>query len=159
VKGLPIGVGIADCGPVLFADPNAGVVGAAHSGWKGALTGVLEATVVAMEKLGARRDGITAALGPCIRQPSYEVGSEFVASFCAADAGNDRFFRPGASDGKSLFDLGGYITDRLRETAIAQVEDLGLDTYPDERRFYSYRRTTHRGEPDYGRLVAAIALK
>lgn len=158
VPGLAIGIGTADCGPVLFADPDAGVVGAAHAGWKGALGGVLEATVEAMEKLGARRASITAALGPCLRQPSYEVGAEFVASFVAEEPGNARFFVPGAAEGKSMFDLGGYIVGRLEALGLARVEDLGLDTYADEARFFSYRRATHRKEPDYGRLIAAIAL-
>jgi YfiH family protein len=158
-KGLALGIATADCGPVLFADPSQGVIGAAHAGWKGALGGVLDETVLAMEKLGARRDSIVAVLGPCIRQPSYEVGAEFVANFHAADPLNERFFRPSENEGKSLFDLGGYITTRLEGLELGQVADLGFDTYADETRFYSYRRTTHRGEPDYGRLVAAIALR
>lgn len=156
--GLAVGVSTADCGPILFADAEAKVVAAAHAGWKGALGGVIEATIDAMEKLGARRGQIVAALGPCIRQPSYEVGPEFVENFCAADPANLAFFASAITQGKSLFDLGGYITHRLRETGIAAVEDLGLDTYADEARFFSFRRTTHRKEPDYGRLVAAIAL-
>ncbi len=158
-RGLALGIATADCGPVLFADPAQGVIGAAHAGWKGALGGVLDATVHAMEELGARRDSIIAALGPCIRQPSYEVGAEFVANFHAADPDNARFFRPSANPGKSLFDLGGYITTRLGSLGLGQVADLGFDTYADEARFYSYRRATHRGETDYGRLVAAIALR
>lgn len=156
--GLAVGVSTADCGPILFADSAAGVVAAAHAGWKGALGGVLESTIEAMEKLGARRGTMTAVLGPCIRQPSYEVGPEFVANFRAADAGNLRFFKSGAG-GKSLFDLGGYITARLKAAEVATVEDLGFDTYADEQRFYSFRRTTHRREADYGRLVAAITLR
>lgn len=158
-RGLALGIATADCGPVLFADPGEGIIGAAHAGWKGALGGVLDETVLAMEKLGARRDSVIAVLGPCIRQPSYEVGAEFVANFHAADAANQRFFRSSANDGKSLFDLGGYITTRLRGIGIGHVADLGFDTYADEARFFSYRRTTHRAEPDYGRLVAAIALR
>lgn len=158
VPGLAIGIGTADCGPILFADTDAGVIGAAHAGWKGALGGVLDGTVQAMEKLGARRSSITAALGPCLRQQSYEVGAEFVAAFQSADAANTRFFIPGTADGKSMFDLGGYIVSRLLPLGLARVEDLGLDTYADEARFFSYRRATHRNEPDYGRLIAAIAL-
>jgi YfiH family protein len=156
--GLAVGISTADCGPILFADGTAGVVGAAHAGWKGALGGVIEETIEAMEKLGARRGTMTAVLGPCIRQPSYEVGAEFVDSFQAADADNLRFFKPAAS-GKSLFDLGGYIVMRLKVAEVGVVEDLNLDTYADEARFYSFRRTTHRKEPDYGRLIAAIALR
>jgi YfiH family protein len=158
VPGLAIGIGTADCGPILFADPGARVIGAAHAGWKGALGGVLGATVEAMEKLGARRTSITAALGPCLRQQSYEVGAEFVAAFEAAAPDNSRYFIPGAADGKSMFDLGGYIVSRLDALDLTRVEDLGLDTYADEARFFSYRRATHRNEPDYGRLIAAIAL-
>jgi YfiH family protein len=156
--GLAVGISTADCGPILFADGAAGVVGAAHAGWKGALGGVIEDTVEAMEKLGARRSAMTAVLGPCIRQPSYEVGPEFVENFRAAGPDNLRFFKPSPS-GKSLFDLGGYIVMRLKAAEVAIVEDLGLDTYADEARFYSFRRTTHRKEPDYGRLIAAIALR
>jgi YfiH family protein len=156
--GLAIGISTADCGPLLFADGEAGVVAAAHAGWKGALGGVLESTVATMEKLGARRDRIKAVLGPCIRQPSYEVGPEFVETFAAADPANRAYFVP-APSGKSLFDLGGYILTRLRAAELGTVEDLGLDTYADEARFFSFRRTTHRKEPDYGRLVAAIALR
>lgn len=156
--GLAVGVSTADCGPILFADGAAGVVAAAHAGWKGALGGIIESTIGAMEKLGARRSTMTAVLGPCIRQPSYEVGPEFVDTFRAADPANLRFFTSGAG-GKSLFDLGGYIAARLKAAEIAVVEDLGFDTYADEARFYSFRRTTHRREPDYGRLVAAIALR
>jgi polyphenol oxidase len=156
--GLAVAISTADCGPILFADGAAGVVGAAHAGWKGALGGVIEETILAMEKLGARRGTMTAVLGPCIRQPSYEVGPEFVENFRAADPANLRFFQPAPGD-KSLFDLGGYIVMRLKAAEVAVVEDLGFDTYADEARFYSFRRTTHRKEPDYGRLIAAIALR
>jgi YfiH family protein len=158
VPGLAIGVTTADCGPILFADSAAGVVGAAHAGWKGALTGVLEATVAAMETLGAQRGHISAALGPLIRQPNYEVGQEFVDRFKAADATNERFFAPAARANHAMFDLPGYIRSRLERAEIQSVEDLGLCTYADPARFFSYRRTTHRGEPDYGRHVNAIAL-
>lgn len=155
--GIACGVATADCGPVLFADPQARVVGAAHAGWKGALSGVLEATIAAMEGLGARRGAIIAAVGPLIRQESYEVGDAFRAQFVAADPAHAHFFAPG-KPGHAWFDLPGFITHRLRAAGIAAVEDLGLDTYADETRFFSYRRATHRGEPDYGRHIAAITL-
>jgi YfiH family protein len=158
VPGLAIGVSTADCGPILFADVEAGVVGSAHAGWKGALTGVLEATIAAMEKLGAHRARIHAALGPLIRQPNYEVGAEFVERFKAADAANEKFFAPSSKAGHAMFDLPGYITSRLKCAEIKSVEDLGLCTYADPARFFSYRRATHRAEPDYGRHVNAIAI-
>jgi len=155
--GLALGISTADCGPVLFADPEARVIGGAHAGWRGALDGVLEATIAAMERLGAVRSRIVAAAGPMIRQPNYEVGPELVEQFLAAETGNARFFVSGRP-GRSMFDLPGYIVDRLRRTGVAAVEDLGHCTYADEARFYSYRRTTHRAEPDYGRHINAIAL-
>jgi YfiH family protein len=157
VPGLGIGVSTADCGPVLFADPQARVIGAAHAGWKGALTGVLDATIATMEQLGAMRTRITAALGPTIRQPSYEVGPEFVARFTAADAGNARYFVPASRLDHAMFDLPGYIAMRLARAGIARVEDVGHCTYADAR-FFSYRRATHLAEPDYGRHINAIAL-
>jgi len=156
--GLAIAVTTADCGPVLLVEPNARVIGAAHAGWKGALTGVLEATVAAMEKLGAERGGIVAAIGPMIRQPSYEVGGEFVTRFLDADADNAVFFLPSSREGHAMFDLAGFIRDRLKAAGVLMIDDLGLDTYSDER-FFSYRRSVHRGEPDYGRHVHAIALE
>ena len=155
---LAIGVSTADCGPVLMADPQARVVGAAHAGWRGALTGVIEATVAAMEDLGADRARIVAAAGPMIRQPNYEVGSDFIECFVASEPDNARFFVPGERAGHALFDLGGFIIERLRQAKVEQIEDLGLCTYADPAQFYSYRRTTHRAEPDYGRHVNAIAL-
>jgi YfiH family protein len=158
VAGLAIGVTTADCGPILFADGEAGVIGAAHAGWKGALTGVLEATIAAMEKLGAARGRIGAAIGPLIRQPNYEVSAEFIDRFNAADAANARFFAAASRPGHAMFDLPGYIRTRLEAAGIQGVEDLGLCTYADPARFFSYRRTTHRSEPDYGRHVNAIAL-
>jgi len=158
VPGLAIGVTTADCGPILFADERAGVIGATHAGWKGALIGVLEATIAAMVTLGAQRGRIRAALGPMIRQPNYEVGAEFIERFKAADAANDRFFAPAARPGHAMFDLSGYIRSRLERAEIQNIEDLGLCTYADPARFFSYRRTTHRAEPDYGRHVNAIAL-
>jgi YfiH family protein len=156
--GIALGVSAADCGPVLFVDPNAGVIGGAHAGWKGALTGVLESTIVAMEKLGATRSGIIAAIGPLIRQESYEVGNEFVARFIEADADNAMFFIPSVREGHAMFDLAGFIRKRLEAAGILLIDDLGLDTYADER-FFSYRRSVHRKEPDYGRHVHAIALE
>jgi YfiH family protein len=158
IAGLALGVTTADCGPILFVDPNARVIGAAHAGWKGALTGVLESTVDAMEKLGADRDGIVAAIGPLIRQESYEVGNEFVERFIDADAENGKFFLPGERDGHAMFDLAGFIRMRLESAGVLMIDDLGIDTYADER-FYSYRRSVHRKEADYGRLVHAIALE
>jgi YfiH family protein len=156
-EGLAIGVTAADCGPILFVDPNARVIGAAHAGWKGALTGILESTVDAMEKLGAERSGIVAAIGPLIRQHSYEVGGEFVERFVEADAENALFFMPSTREGHAMFDLAGFIRTRLENAGVLMIDDTGIDTYSDER-FYSYRRSVHRGEPDYGRHVHAIAL-
>jgi YfiH family protein len=156
--GIALGITTADCGPVLFADPHAGVVGAAHAGWRGALGGVLEATVAAMEKLGAARERIVAVLGPTIGGGAYEVGPEFAATFRAADAANERFFRPGEREGRHMFDLPSYIVARLAAAGLGEVEDTNLCTYTDEERFYSFRRSTHRKEPDYGRLVSAIRL-
>ena len=155
---LAIGVSTADCGPLLFADSEAGVIGAAHAGWRGALTGVIDATIAAMEKLGADRGRIVAALGPTIRQPNYEVGPEFVQRFLAADAGNARFFSASERAGHSMFDLTGYIADRIQRAGVANFEDLGLCTYAEPERFYSFRRSTHLSEPDYGRHINAIAL-
>lgn len=157
-RGVALGVTGADCGIVLFCDPDAGVIGAAHAGWKGALDGVLDSTLEQMERLGASRPAIRAALGPTIGKASYEVGPEFADRFHAADAANGRWFAASANPGKFMFDLPGYICARLRDAGCGFVEDLGLDTYADAERFYSYRRSVHRGEPDFGRLVAAIAL-
>jgi YfiH family protein len=156
-EGLSIGATAADCGPILLADPRARVIGAAHAGWKGALTGILESTVGAMEKLGAERGGIVAAIGPLIRQHSYEVGAEFVERFVEADAENALFFIPGERAGHAMFDLAGLIRMRLENAGVLMIDDIGVDTYSDER-FFSYRRSVHRQEPDYGRHVHAIAL-
>jgi polyphenol oxidase len=156
--GIAIGVGTADCAPLLLADSQARVVGAAHAGWKGALTGVLEAAVEAMERLGAHRERIVAVIGPTISQAAYEVGPEFVSRFGSDDSANARFFEPSARLGHALFDLPGYILARLEVFGVGHAADLGLCTYRHEDRFFSYRRATHRGEPDYGRLLAAIAL-
>jgi YfiH family protein len=155
--GLALGVTGADCGMILFADASARVVGAAHAGWKGARDGVVEATVAAMVALGAAASRIVAVLGPCIAQSSYEVGPEFVAAF-AGDSEALRFFAPSRNEGRSVFDLHGYIGLRAARAGVGLFVDLGLDTYADEARFFSYRRKTHRGEADYGRLVSAIGL-
>ncbi|MDB5653158.1 MAG: hypothetical protein JWQ94_771 [Tardiphaga sp.] len=158
VAGLALGVTAADCGPVLFADAKARVIGAAHAGWKGALGGVLESTVDAMEKLGAQRGDITVAIGPLIRQPSYEVGAEFVERFVREDGENSLFFIPSARDGHAMFDLAGFIRMRLTRAGVGTIDDTGIDTYPDEK-FFSYRRSVHRNEPDYGRQIHAIVLE
>lgn len=152
--GILLGIVTADCAPVLLADRAAGVVGAAHAGWRGAHGGVLENTVEAMVSLGADRARIAAAIGPCIAQPSYEVDEGFRARFGGDDA---RFFAPGAP-GRWQFDLPGYVAKRLRSTGIAAVETLGHDTYADAERFYSYRRATHLGEANYGRLFSLVGL-
>jgi YfiH family protein len=143
---------------VLLADPEARVIGAAHAGWRGALTGVIEATVAAMTKLGAERGRIVAAAGPMIRQPSYEVGQDLVDRFVAVEPNTIRFFKPASRPGHSMFDLAGYVVSRLRRAEVGEVEDLGNCTYADPAQFYSYRRATHRAEPDYGRHINAIAL-
>jgi polyphenol oxidase len=157
-EGIAIGVTAADCGPILFADATARVIGAAHAGWKGALTGVLESTIEAMERLGADRGGMAVAIGPMIRQPSYEVGGEFVERFLDADAGNAAFFIASVRPDRAMFDLAGFIRMRLENAGVLVIDDIGVDTYSDER-FYSYRRSVHRNEPDYGRHVHAIALE
>ena len=156
--GVALGVSSADCGPILFADSEAGVIGAAHSGWKGAFGGVIGATVVAMEKLGARRERILAVLGPTISAAAYEVGPEFVERFKGENPTFSRFFAASERPAHAMFDLPAFIAHRAQEAGIGRFVDLGLCTYGDERRFFSYRRTTHRGEPDYGRLISAIAL-
>ncbi len=156
--GLALGVTGADCGMILFADERARVIGAAHAGWKGALTGVVEATVAAMERLGARRGDITAVLGPCIGHGSYEVGPEFVAAFAGAGDDTTRYFTPSRREGHSMFNLNAYIAERAARAGVGRFDDLGLDTYSDERRFFSYRRATHRKEPDYGRLMSVIVM-
>jgi hypothetical protein len=158
MRALAIGVTTADCGPVLLADPQAGVIGAAHAGWRGALGGIIEATVAAMERLGAERSQIRTAIGPMIRQANYEVGPDLIARFAAEDRASNRFFAPASRDGHALFDLSGYVAARLARAGIVHVADLGLCTYADPERFFSYRRTTHRAEADYGRHVNAIAL-
>lgn len=156
--GVALGISTADCGPLLFADAEAGVVGAAHAGWKGAFGGVIGATVIAMEKLGARRERILAVLGPTISAAAYEVGPEFAERFKAENPTFARFFTASERPAHWMFDLPSFIAHRAQEAGIGRFVDMGLCTYGDERRFYSYRRTTHRGEADYGRLISAIAL-
>jgi YfiH family protein len=158
VRGLALGVTGADCGMILFANAKAGVIGTCHAGWKGALTGVLEATLDAMEHLGAARAETVAVLGPTIGAASYEVGPEFVARFCEAASEHERFFTPATREGHAMFDLPAFIGMRLQRAGVGSFADLQLDTYADADRFFSYRRTTHLKEPDYGRLVSAIAL-
>jgi YfiH family protein len=152
--GLLLGIVTADCAPVLFADLEAGVIGAAHAGWRGAHGGVIENTVVAMAKLGAQPSRIVAAIGPAIAQTSYEVDAPFHANFTSED---ERFFAPGRPD-RWQFDLAGYVAARLGRADVGHVEDLGIDTYSDEERFFSHRRSVHRGEPNYGRQISLIGL-
>lgn len=159
VGGVALGVLAADCAPVLFADATAGVIGSAHAGWKGALGGVVEATVGAMEALGAERSRIRAAIGPCIGQASYEVGAEFLARFVDAAASNRAYFRQSVRAGHSLFDLPGYVAARLRVAGVPEVAQSNVCTYEHAEDFFSFRRTTHRGEADYGRNLSAIMLK
>ena len=156
--GLALGVMTADCGPVLFADQTVGVIGAAHAGWRGALNGVLEATTAAMEGLGAKPENMVAALGPCIRQPSYEVSDDFKQIFLDADEANGVYFRPADRLGHAMFDLARFIVWRLEGLGIGTVEDTAIDTYPDQGGFFSYRRTIHRGEQDYGRGLSVVIL-
>lgn len=156
--GLLLGILTADCAPVLLADSRAGIVGAAHAGWRGALAGVTDAVIDEMEKLGARRDRIGAAIGPCIALPSYEVDEAFRDRFLEADQANERFFITSASDGLH-FDLPAYVRHRLIDAGIDEVETIHLDTYSNPDLFYSYRRATHRGEPDYGRQVSLIGCQ
>lgn len=157
IKGVALGILTADCQPVLFADKEAGVIGAAHAGWKGALNGVLSNTVKAMEALGAKRENISAAIGPCISQAAYEVGPEFFEDFIAQDQDFTRFFANGKED-RMQFDLPGFGLHMLREAGVENAEWIGHCTFADEARFYSYRRTTHRAEKDYGRLISVIRL-
>jgi polyphenol oxidase len=155
--GVLLGISTADCVPVLFADMEAGVVGAAHSGWKGAIGGVNEATLAAMEALGAERDRIICAIGPCIAQKSYEVDDAFFQRFAEADPANERFFGAG-KQGHHQFDIEGYVASRLAAAGISRIECLGQDTYSQADRFFSYRRTCHLGEPDYGTQISLIGL-
>ena len=154
--GLLLGILTADCAPVLLADADASVIGAAHAGWRGAIDGVTDSTIAMMEDLGARRERVRAAVGPCIAQPSYEVDEAFRARFLEKDQANARFFTNGTA-GKPHFDLPGYVAQRLTAAGV-QAEVLGLDTYAEPDRFFSYRRATHRGEADYGRQISLIGL-
>ena len=156
--GLAIAINTADCTPVLFSDGDGSIIGAAHAGWKGAVTGVLEQTVATMEQLGARRNDIYVAIGPTISQANYEVGPEFRERFIAADEAHEQLFTPSDRDGHHMFDLPGFVRGQLVRLDVASVEDVALCTYADEDSFFSYRRTTHRGEPDYGRQLSAIVI-
>jgi polyphenol oxidase len=158
IPGIALGVLAADCAPVLLFDPDSRVVGAAHAGWRGALGGVLEATVSSMERLGAQRRRVRAGIGPCIGRASYEVGPEFESQFVAADAGNRAFFAPAPRPGRFLFDLAGYIANRLERIGVARVAHTGDDTVANPARFFSYRRACLAGETAYGRGLSAIAL-
>jgi polyphenol oxidase len=155
--GLLLGILTADCVPVLFADIERGVVGAAHAGWKGALGGVTDNVIAAMITLGARRDSIVAAIGPCIGRASYEVSDDFAKTFETADCANERFFTAGKA-GHHYFDIEAYVIHRLRFAGVARVDPLGLDTYADSQRFFSYRRSCHAAESDYGRQISLIGI-
>ena len=156
--GLVLGILTADCVPVLFADPRNGVIGAAHSGWKGAASGVLEATVAAMVDIGANHADIVAAVGPAIAQGSYEVGPEFPQPFLVKSPDNSGFFKPSKRSTHFMFDLTGFVLSSLQALNLASVDHVAYDTYDEPEQFYSYRRATHLGEPDYGRGLSAIAL-
>jgi YfiH family protein len=155
---LALGILTADCAPILFADAEAKVIGAAHAGWKGAVGGVVDSTIAAMENLGAKRSRISAAVGPCISQRNYEVGPEFRDTFLAAEPANDRFFITSDRASHFRFDLEGYVVHRLKTAGIANIEPLSACTYARESDFFSFRRATHRNEPDYGREISAIVL-
>ena len=157
--GIALGILTADCAPVLFADSDAKVIGAAHAGWKGALSGVLESAIAAMEALGARRGRIAAAIGPCISQANYEVGAEFRARFLDEDAANARFFINGARPDHHQFDLESFVAERLANAGLTKVSRLSACTYAREADFFSFRRATHRGEKDYGREISVIVLR
>jgi YfiH family protein len=156
--GIAIGVGTADCGPILLADAKAQVIGAAHAGWRGALSGIVESAVAAMEELGADREAIVAVVGPTISAANYEVGLELRKQFIAANSGNDRLFSPSPRPDHAMFDLPAFILSELQRTGVTPAS-IDLCTYADPDRFFSYRRATHRGEPDYGRLLSAIVLE
>jgi hypothetical protein len=159
VPGLALGVLTADCAPVLFADPDARVIAVAHAGWRGAIAGVLESAVVAMEGLGASRSRIVAALGPTIGRDSYEVGPELEAEFRARDPASSRFFHRRSEGARPRFDLPAYVLAALGGLGLGHVESVAACTYLNEGDFFSFRRTTHRGEPDYGRQISAIVLR
>jgi polyphenol oxidase len=155
--GLLLGILTADCVPVLFADIERGIVGAAHAGWKGAIGGVTDNVIAAMIALGARHDSIVTAIGPCIGRASYEVSDDFAKTFESADSANERFFTGGKA-GHHYFDIEAYVIHRLSTAGITRIDPLGLDTYADPQRFFSYRRTCHAGEPDYGRQISLIGI-
>lgn len=157
VPGIALGILTADCAPVLFADRHAGVIGACHAGWRGALDGIIDATIAAMEDLGAQRSHICASIGPCIAQASYQVGPEFRDQFLANDDCNDGFFK-GDDDGRYRFDLAGYVTERLNHAGVADAGWVGRDTCTEDQQLFSYRRSTHMGESDFGRGLSAIVL-
>ncbi len=159
VPGLALGILTADCAPVLLADSQARVIGAAHAGWKGAISGVIESALEKMELLGADRRRIVAAIGPCISQTNYEVGPEFIARFAEAGKSNTRYFVPSNKADRWRFDLEGFVSDRLRTARVTKVESLGVCTYARDEDYFSFRRATHRGEQDYGRQVSAIVLR
>jgi YfiH family protein len=156
--GLAIAVLTADCAPVLFCDPEARIIGAAHAGWRGALSGIIDAAVASMEELGAKRERIAAAVGPCISQRAYEVGADYVERFLAEEPASTTFFMTDESSGEPHFDLAGYVAERVARAGVGTIADLGLCTYCDETRFFSYRRSQHHGEDDYGRQISAIVL-
>jgi YfiH family protein len=156
--GLAIGILTADCTPVLFCDAEAGVIGAAHAGWRGALAGIVEATVKAMEKLGAKPERIVAVIGPAISQEAYEVGAEFMDQFIVQEPDGSTFFITDEGTGEPHFDLAGYVGERLARAGVSTVAELGLCTYCDETRLFSFRRSQHHGEDDYGRQISAIVL-
>ena len=156
--GLLLGILTADCAPVLLSDTQAGVIGAAHAGWKGAISGVTDATIAAMEALGAKRARISAAIGPCIARASYEVDALFLARFTNSDAANERFFADGKRAAHHQFDLEAYVAHRLAVAGIKRVAALGIDTYAHSDQYFSFRRATHTGDPDYGRQISLIAL-
>ena len=156
--GLAIGALTADCAPVLFCDPEARVIAAAHAGWRGALLGIVEATVASMEELGAKPERMVAVIGPTISQRAYEVGSDYVERFLAEEPESSSFFMTDDGSGEPHFDLAGYVAERLARAGVGSVSDLGLCTYCDETRLFSYRRSQHHGEEDYGRQISAIVL-
>jgi YfiH family protein len=157
-KGLALGILTADCVPILFADKSVGVIGAAHAGWRGAISGVIENTIKAMEALGATRSSTTAALGPCIAQKSYEVGPEFPAPFLAEDAQNEKFFRPAFRSGHTMFDLPGYVVAKLKRLGLVSVSPAPADTCAEPEHFFSYRRSTLQGVEREGSLISVIVL-
>ncbi|NQV56819.1 MAG: peptidoglycan editing factor PgeF [Rhodospirillales bacterium] len=157
-RGVALGILSADCAPVLMVDSDAGIIGAAHAGWRGALDGITDSLVDLMERMGAKADNITAVIGPCIAQISYEVGPEFYDRFHGNDLANDKFFDPSAQDGHWMFDLSGYVALRLESRSVGRTSQMGLDTCAEDQPFFSYRRATLLGEKQYGRAISAIML-